>query len=1159
MTDRHHNPDDVRKIDAICDRFEDLCKSDANPRIEDFLDEIASSLRPTLLRELIQIEISYCRARSDVPWADEYRERFPKDVDVVEAALRAAQVVPSRDGVHPFESEPSPPIPSSGEPTLPEPGSALPTPHDFPVEFGDYVLTDEIARGGMGVVYKAQQKSLNRTVALKMILAGNFATLEAVARFRTEAEAAANLDHPGIVPVFEVGEFQGQQFFSMGFVPGQSLQHKIKDGPLPPRAAATLMCAVANAVEYAHEQGIIHRDLKPSNILLDHGGQPKVTDFGLAKQTQVERTLTNTGQILGTPSYMPPEQAGGATEINRTSDVYSLGATLYCLLTGHPPFQAANLVETLRQVAEEQPSPPRSVNPAIPLDLETICLKCLEKKQASRYATAIELADDLQRYLRDEPIVARRVGRIERGWRWIKRHPARAGVGALAFLLSLTTVGLLVAYLYQSELSESLDRETQLRIDLEATNAKLDRALYARRIDSAVAAIAAGNTEQAVRLLRLCPKSHRDWEWHFLHRQCLPRVFALTRAASRCVSLRYSRDGQAITTFSTNGSVTLWDHMTGKLIKTHQLGRPRVPAGHHLHKEPQHLLYRTGFSRDGAHLIHCYQKDSPKIWEVATGKRRAALDGQYVRVALSQNGELVAAIREGGTKLDLWNAKGNKLRDLVVDSKWQIVSAAFSPNGRRLAIVGGDIDFIMSKAHGELQILDVETGMPIVSVERLPRLTTAVAFSDDGTRVACGSLDRKLRLIDATTGRILHICDARADFFYDIRFFPSGNKVAALGADGLDFGNFKSTQSRVAVWNTHTGQREVTLSTNGICMDISPDGKRIAVADLSSDGETIQIWNAATDGPDHEFRVEGRSVDSVIYAPDGKWFATACSSEQHNTRIIVWDAITGRRRVAFDGHNERVGCMSVSPDGNRILSCDDGGTTYLWKVVSGRLVRSYEDAPHAAFLPDGTHVVYGKHGHGKATMSIRDSAGRTIGRPKEVDVARGMSPSTDGSEFLVWDRYDLEMLDRKTGKVRHAVDRYTVEERGSIAAQLSPSGESVVVGDSDTNAYVYDVSATAKDQGKRTERSKGLLMHTLVGHVARVSCVAFGAGGRRIATGSADRTVKLWDAETGVLLLTLKGHSGSVNCIVFSRDGKKLVSGDSNGNVRIWNADSGQW
>lgn len=288
---------------------------------------------------------------------------------------------------------------------------------------GDYELLEEIARGGMGIVYRARQLSLNRVVALKMILAGQFAGPEDVTRFRMEAESAANLNHPGIVPIYEVGQHEGHHYFSMGFIDGESLQQKVTRGPLPPREAAAITRTVAAAIAYSHAKGVIHRDLKPANILQDRQGDVKVTDFGLARRLQNESGLTRSGARMGTPSYMSPEQAAGKIQqVGPLSDVYSLGAVLYCLLTGRPPFQSSSALDTMVQVVEREPVPLRQLDSAIDRDLETICLKCLAKVPAERYASAADLEADLSRYLSDQPIHARPPGLWERAQQWSRNH-----------------------------------------------------------------------------------------------------------------------------------------------------------------------------------------------------------------------------------------------------------------------------------------------------------------------------------------------------------------------------------------------------------------------------------------------------------------------------------------------------------------------------------------------------------------------------------------------------------------------------------------------------------------------------------------------------------------------------------------------------------------
>ena len=302
--------------------------------------------------------------------------------------------------------------------------SGLPT-------LGDYELIEEIARGGMGVVYRARQKSLNREVALKMILSGQLASGEDRVRFQTEAEAAAKLDHPGIVPIYDVGAEQGQggeqHFYSMALIEGESLADRLNRGPMKPLNAAELMIEIASAVHYAHQEGIIHRDLKPQNILLDSSGRPRITDFGLAKNQDADSQLTASGQMMGTPSYMPPEQVSGKLElIQPASDTYALGAILYCMLTGNPPFQAETLLETLTQVLDREPDSPSTLVSDIDIDLETICLKCLEKKPEDRFESADELAKELQRFVNQEPIHSRRMSAWERIKRWrrmVKRNP----------------------------------------------------------------------------------------------------------------------------------------------------------------------------------------------------------------------------------------------------------------------------------------------------------------------------------------------------------------------------------------------------------------------------------------------------------------------------------------------------------------------------------------------------------------------------------------------------------------------------------------------------------------------------------------------------------------------------------------------------------------
>ncbi len=310
--------------------------------------------------------------------------------------------------------------------------------------FGDYEILEEIARGGMGVVFKARQVSLNRIVALKMILTGRLATAVDVQRFQAEAEAAANLDHAHIVPIYEVGEHGGSHYFSMKLIDGGSLAGRVEKLRRDRKKAVQLVAKVTRAVHHAHQRGILHRDLKPANVLLDKAGEPHVTDFGLAKKVTGDSGLTQSGAIVGTPSYMAPEQAAAKKGLTTAVDVYSLGAILYELLTGRPPFRGPTPLDTLLQVLDKEPQRPRSLDSSIDRDLDTIALKCLAKDPSQRYASAAALADEFDRWLRGEPIQARRVRFPVRVWRWCRRHPLPALTSSAALLGALAVVVLLV-------------------------------------------------------------------------------------------------------------------------------------------------------------------------------------------------------------------------------------------------------------------------------------------------------------------------------------------------------------------------------------------------------------------------------------------------------------------------------------------------------------------------------------------------------------------------------------------------------------------------------------------------------------------------------------------------------------------------------------------
>src|SRR6266480_1681483 len=352
-----------------------------------------------------------------------------------------------------------------------------PRPAKTLADFGDYELLNEIGRGGQGVVYRVHQKSLNRTVALKVIGLGPWASEAHLKRFRLEAEAAARLDHPCIVPIHEVGERDDYCYFSMNFIEGGQLDQVVRDTPMSTRQAAELIAKVARTVHYAHEHGILHRDIKPGNILLDHKGEPHLTDFGLARLVETESTITGTLEVLGTPSYMAPEQAVGETrKLTSATDVYGLGAVLYQLLTGQPPFAGGTTYETIRLLLDKEPRPPRLLNPKVDRDLSAICLKCLEKDPNRRYSSAVALAEDLQHWLRHESIQAKRSGVFTHTRKWVQRNPALVGTAAVCLVLGAASIWLLRQPDWPRQISAAT-KKLLLSPEQAAEQAKLHQAL----------------------------------------------------------------------------------------------------------------------------------------------------------------------------------------------------------------------------------------------------------------------------------------------------------------------------------------------------------------------------------------------------------------------------------------------------------------------------------------------------------------------------------------------------------------------------------------------------------------------------------------------------------------------------------------------------------
>ncbi len=891
-------------------------------------------------------------------------------------------------------------------------------------KLGRFEVLDAVGQGTFGTVNKARDPELDRTVAVKVPRAGNLAGPQEMDRFLREARSVAQLRHPSIVTVHEVGQSEGVPYLVSDFVQGITLADLMTARRPGFREAAELVAVVAEALQYAHERGVVHRDVKPPNVMIGEDGRPCVMDFGLAKRDAGEITMTIEGQVLGTPAYMSPEQArGDAHKVDGRSDVYSLGVLLYELLTGELPFRG-NRTMLLHQVLHDDPRPPRRLNDKIPRDLETVCLKAMAKEPPRRYLSAADLAADLRRWLNGEPIQARPVGPLERAARWARRRPAAAAALALSMAAALATAAAVVGLVYSGWLAEAYRAEVEARAEAEKAQqqaeaatrgeeeqrrkaeenlARAEYGVYVNRLLVAGRALQEKDFHRARVVLEACRPDLRRWEWYCLYNEAQPEVLVLPEGGLPA----FSPDGRRLATAG-QGGVKVWGVASGQQLFAIK------NAG---------ALECQTFSPDGRCLATGGQ-GGVKVWDAASGDELLTLKGHVVgHLAFSPDGRRLAAAGEGGVKvwdaatgqeLLTWNVPNLKIgRE---EEAGVAFGVAFSPDGQSLAT--GGVGFI--------KILDAATGRELPTPPGSVGILGGICFSPDGRRLAAGGTrplygkERKdniensfaieVKVWDSLTGQLLLTLEKDTGIIGSMGFSPDGRRLATLAADPWRGG------SQARVWDAVSGRELAAFkgTVNVGKMAFSPDGRCLAMG-----GRGAGVWGTTADQEPFAPLWNSGEGFNVCFSPDGRRLASA------GVGTKVRDVATGRELLTLKGPSASLG-VAFSPDGQRVAAggidavggpgrVDEGRIT-VWDTTTGQdvlnLVKQAGAVNAVAFSPDGRRLASGGDGREKSgEAKVWDAqTGQQLLALSEKGSVKGVAFSPDGGRLagagarvVVWD------------------------------------------------------------------------------------------------------------------------------------------------------------